>query len=276
MKEKDGVFQMENGYWGYRFVITIDGKRIDRRRTKDEMGNNLKTYKQAQKARAHAIILLQNNKEEKVHNVNKTFEEVFDEYCEKGRSAKAYGTIRKQDSLWNNHIKNAFGERLIQSISVAEVNDYLSQLYYTEGRSYGYVESFLKMFYLILGQAYSRNYIDVDAYNKLCVNKNSRIKMPKRKNNDEEETIVFTKNQMQQLDIYFNGTNAETAYMLGKYCGLRINECYGLKWDNINLNKGIIIIDRQMQYQKGIIRLVPPKTRNAKRTLYIAYPECVK
>jgi hypothetical protein len=30
--------------------------------------------------------------------------EVFNEYCENGRCGKAYGTTRKQDSLWKNHI----------------------------------------------------------------------------------------------------------------------------------------------------------------------------
>lgn len=47
----------------------------------------------------------------------------------------------------------------------------MTELYYTEGRAYRYVEGFLKMFYLIFGQAYSRNFLDVDTYNKLCVNK---------------------------------------------------------------------------------------------------------
>ena len=272
MKEKNGVFQMENGYWGYRFVITIDGKRIDRKKTKDDNGKRFKTAKQASRAREQAIVLLQNRTVEKDLSLKRTFEDVFEEYCEKGRSAKAYGTIRKQDSLWRNHLKDAFGAKLVEYTSVAEINDYLAHLYFVEGRSYGYVEAFLKMFYLILGQAYSRNYINIDTYNKLCVNKNSRIKMPKRKINDEDVTIAFSKEQMDLLDAYFEGTNAETAYMLGKYCGLRINECYGLKWDNINMDERTIKIDRQMQYQNGIIRLVPVKTRNANRLIYAASP----
>ena len=58
--------------------------------------------------------------------------------------------------------------------------------------------------------------------------------------------------------------------MLGRYCGLRINECYGLKWENVNIEMGTIIIDRQMQYQEGLIKLVSLKTRNARRTLYMS------
>ncbi len=125
------------------------------------------------------------------------------------------------------------------------------------------------MFYLIFGQAYSRNYLDIDIYNKLCINKNTKISMPKQKTDEETDIVYFNRQEMQQLDDYFQGTNAETAYILGKYCGLRINECYGLKWDKIDLKNGIITIDRQMQYQEGLIKLVPLKTRNAKRKIYM-------
>lgn len=125
------------------------------------------------------------------------------------------------------------------------------------------------MFYLIFGHAYSRDYLSIDKYNKLCVNKDTRIHMPKLKIDEETRIVFFSKEEMQQLDNYFKGTNVETAYLLGKYCGLRINECYGLKWDKIDLENGIITIDRQMQYQNGLIKLVPLKTRNAKRKIYM-------
>ena len=127
----------------------------------------------------------------------------------------------------------------------------------------------MKMFYLIFGQAYSRNYIDVDSYNRLCVNKDTKIHMPKLKIDDDLDIVSFDDKEIERLDSYFKGTNAETAYMLGKYCGLRINECYGLKWSNVDIKNGIITIDRQMQYQNGLIKLVSLKTRNAKRTIYM-------
>lgn len=198
-----------------------------------------------------------------------TFGEVYNIYCENGRSGKAYSTIKKQDSLWKNHLKDKFGKKYIDSITVAEINDYLAHLYYTEGRSYMYVEGFLKMFYLIFGQAYSRNYLDIETYNKLCVTKDARIQMPKRKIDDDENIVAFDKEQTATLDNYFSGTNAETAFLLGCFCGLRINECYGLKWENVDLERGVIIIDRQMQYQDGLIKLVSLKTGSARRTVYL-------
>lgn len=266
-----GVYQLENGYWGYRYAIVINGKRKEAKKLKNESGNPFKTAKQAAKAREIAIA------QEKSKSllppqktiIRKTVTEVYQEYCEKGRSGKAYTTIKKQDSLWNNHLCARFGKRYIDDITVAEIQDYLEELYYTDNRAYSYTESFLKMFYLIFGQAYSRNYIDVDSYNRLCINKDTKIHMPKLKIDDDLDIVSFDDKEIKQLDSYFSGTNAETAYMLGKYCGLRINECYGLKWSNVDLKSGTIIIDRQMQYQNGLIKLVSLKTRNAKRKIYM-------
>ncbi|MCI9382265.1 MAG: hypothetical protein HFG88_14890, partial [Dorea sp.] len=113
----------------------------------------------------------------KSKTVRVTVQQVYDEYCEFGRAGKAYVTIKKQDSLWNNHIKSKFGKRYVDDISVAEINDYLAELYYNENRAYSYTESFLKVFYLIFGQAYSRNYLNAEQYDKLCKNKDTKIHM---------------------------------------------------------------------------------------------------
>ena len=130
----------------------------------------------------------------------------------------------------------------------------------------------IEIFYLILGQAYSRNYMSAEQYDKLCKNKDTKIHMPKMKVDEETDIITFSDEEMKVLTEYFTRTNAETAFMLGKYCGLRINECYGLKWSNIDFKQGIIKIDLQMQYQEGVIKLVSLKTRNARRDIIMAEP----
>lgn len=152
---------------------------------------------------------------------------------------------------------------------MAEVSDYLAKLYYEEEYSFRYVESFLKMFYLIFGQAYSRGYLSVDRYNRLCVNKDTKIHMPKLKTDDDLDIVAFSDEECIVIEEHFRGTNAETAYILGRYCGLRINECFGLKWQNVDLQEGVIRIEQQMQYQEGLVKLVPLKTRNARRTIFM-------
>lgn len=268
-KQNDvGVFQLDNGKWAFRYTFTKNGKRSSRRSCKDEFGNPLNTKRAAIKARKSAVEAETLNQPLKPI-IHKTVAEVFKEYREKGCSGKAYQTIKKQDSLWKNHIRDKFGKKYVDSITVAEVNDYLTQLYYVDGYAYKYTESFLKMFYLIFGQAYSRNYLSIDTYSKLCINKDTKIKMPNLKTDEDIEIVTFNREEIALLDEYFKGTNAETAYLLGKYCGLRISECYGLKWDNVNFRDNSISIDRQMQYQNGLIKLMSLKTRNAKRTVYM-------
>ncbi|MBQ1565553.1 MAG: hypothetical protein IIZ82_05430 [Clostridia bacterium] len=168
-----GVYQLENGLWAYRFIIKVDGKQITSRKTTDEYGNKLRTKKQAVKAREAAIIAAHLEQERKRKISRRTVEEVYNEYREKGRADRAYRTIQKQESLWKNHLQERFGKRYVDEISVAEINDYLAELYFNVGFSFRYTESFLKMFYLIFGQAYSRDYMDVDSYNKMCLNKDT-------------------------------------------------------------------------------------------------------
>ena len=262
-----GIYQLDGGGWGFRYTVSVNGKRKDVKRVRDANGNPMKTKRSAILARAEAIKGEQTPKAKQISR--KTAKEVYEEYCGNGRKDRAYRTKQKQDSLWNNHLCTKYGKRFVDEITAAEVNDYLSHLYYVEGFSYQYTEAFLKMFYLIFGQAYSRNYLEVDVYNKLCVNKDTRIKMPKMKTEDDTDIVAFSREELVLLDDYFKGTNAETAYLLGRYCGLRINEAFGLKWENVDLENGTIIIDRQMQYQDGLIKLVSPKTRNSKRTIFL-------
>lgn len=269
-KKKDvGVYQKENGFWEYRFTVTVDGKEITRKRCTDDLGNKFYTRKDAIAAREAAILQARTERIPSQKIARRTVKEVFEEFRATGRKDRKYRTIQKQDSLWDNHLCARFGKRFVDKISSAEVMDYLSELYYDQGYSHQYTESFLKMFYLIFGQAYSRNYLGVDHYNKLCVNKDTKIKMPKMKAEDDTSIVSFSREELALLDEYFKGTNAETAYLLGRYCGLRINETFGLKWENVDLENGTITIDRQMQYQEGLIKLVSPKTRNSKRTIYL-------
>ena len=149
-------------------------------------------------------------------------------------------------------------------MSAGEVNLWLADLM-DDDYAYGYVEGFLKFFYVIIGTAYRHNYINRSQYAKLCEDKKARITMPCDK--PRHDIVVYNKEELKQLDEYFSGTPVETAYLIGKFCGLRINETFGLKWDHVCFEGGYIKIDRQQQYIDGILSLVKPKTKNAYRNV---------
>ena len=124
-----GVYQKDNGFWEYRFVMMVDGKQVNKKKSTDAFGNKLKTKREAIKAREAAMAAARSGKEEKPKICRRTVKDVFEEYCEKGRKDRAYQTIRKQDSLWENHLLERFGKKYVGDISVAEVMDYLAELY---------------------------------------------------------------------------------------------------------------------------------------------------
>ena len=77
--------------------------------------------------------------------------------------------------------------------------------------------------------------------------------MPKKRSDDDGKIVAFSREELALLDDYFKGTNAETAYLLGRYCGLRINEAFGLKWENIGIefSEGVCYTILATQFNNG-------------------------
>ena len=114
--ETKGTYQLPNGMWAFRAFLVVDGVKKDVKRTKDEFGNPFKTEKAALKARERALALCELDIPMSPKRKSVTVKEVYLEYCEKGRYDKSYGTIRKQDSLWRNHISKKFGKKDIYKL----------------------------------------------------------------------------------------------------------------------------------------------------------------
>lgn len=263
MKKRIGVFQLPDGTWGYRARIE---NQFDIRRTRDRNGLIMKTAAAAEKERnwaiAHELQHRRNKEVERYGLKSGTVADVYEKCVIPESQKKAYGTVCKQKSLWKVHFRERWGQRDIKSLSAGEINLWLSELL-DDDYSYAYVESFLKFFYVIVGTAYRHNYINRLQYSRLCEDKKARISMPYEK--PRHDIIVYNKEEMKQLDEFFKYATVQTAYMIGKYCGLRINETFGLKWDHIDFEGGYIKIDRQQQYIDGILSLTKPKTKNAYR-----------
>ncbi len=129
-----GVFQLKRGNWGYRVLVKDEnGVTRNRRAVKDKMGNKFKTKKDATIAMNEVIQSYKDLERGKKKIPMRTVTDIFEEYRQIGRSSKAFGTVRKQDSVWENHLKADFGDKCVMEITSAEVNDYLNDLYYVHG-----------------------------------------------------------------------------------------------------------------------------------------------
>lgn len=272
-----GVFKLPNGNYGYRVVINRKNLKVDTTYRQDENGNPFKTKAAARDARERKLYELKNAPPKSEYEYKRmTLAEVFEDYIQNGSSNKAHSTIRKQTSLWENHIKGRFGSRYVNEITANEIENYLSLLYHNGDEysntpySYKYVEGFIKFFYLLFAYAYKDNAITTEKYSKMFLEKTTRIKMPPITQEDKinyDDLKIFNTYEIKQMDAIFKRGNCYLAFLLGYYCGLRLSEVFGLTCDDINFNDMTITIDKQLLYQDGVWCLCPVKTLNSIRVI---------
>ena len=260
-----GIYQMENGYWYYRIKLAADanGNPVDTKKSKDENGQPFKTKSACKRARDKRLVELQTVGEEKREKYSATLQDMWDIFLEKDAQEKAKATVTKYSSVWKNHIKPKYGNKKLKDLSVSDLKVVLNEQL-AEGRKYSYVEGFLKLFYLLFGIAYREQKIDSGQYTRMFLDKGTRLSMPPKRVDEEDDDAegnrVFYKYELKEIFSVVNGTNLQTAFMLGYYCGLRASEAFGIRWSDVDWNKGIIKIRCQLKYEDDCFAIGPVKT----------------
>ncbi len=97
--------------------------------------------------------------------------------------------------------------------------------------------------------------------------------MPTKEQADVEDDLegaeIYTEDELAVFEGTFKSEdgNLLTAFYLGIYCGLRISECFALRWSNVNWKEKTITVNRQMHNVGGQITLTKVKTMTAIRTV---------
>lgn len=186
---------------------------------------------------------------------------------------KAPATIRKQESMRKNHVQPAFGNKKIDSFKITDLNDFLYDLYSKQGKSYAYTEGFLKFFYLLFGYAYRLELFNKNKYFRMFGDSKTRLSMPTTEQADMEDDLegaeIYTEDELAVFEGTFKSEdgNLLTAFYLGIYYGLRISECFALRWSNVNWKEKTITVNRQLHNVGGQITLTKVKTMTAIRTV---------
>ena len=149
MAKYTGVTQNKDGSWSYRIKKKVDGKVIDTKIKKDENGMPFLTARACYEAKIRHEAQITNGEVKIAHRPSKTtLQSIYDAYMVSSEAKqKAPATIRKQESMWKNHVQPAFGDKEIESFKITDLNDFLYDLYGKQGKSYAYTEGFLKFFY---------------------------------------------------------------------------------------------------------------------------------
>lgn len=81
------------------------------------------------------------------------------------------------------------------------------------------------------------------------------------------EPTILSRAQAAQMLETLRGDRLEALYALALSVGLRQGEVLGLRWEDVDLEKGSIAIRRQLQVIDGVQVLTEPKSKTSRRTI---------
>ena len=91
-------------------------------------------------------------------------------------------------------------------------------------------------------------------------------RLPPKKN---PEVAVLTPAEMQRLLIQAKEDGFYEMFLLDISTGLRRGELLGLQWDDIDFKKCELRVNKQVRYDKKVLKITEPKTKAANRTIVL-------
>ncbi|MBA3826198.1 MAG: site-specific integrase [Ktedonobacterales bacterium] len=85
----------------------------------------------------------------------------------------------------------------------------------------------------------------------------------------QKEMRVFSMEQSRQFLAAIQGTRFEALFALALSTGMRRGEILGLTWENVDLDRGIIYVQRNLQHVRGVVMMQEPKTKQGRRHLFL-------
>lgn len=245
------IYYSEKGHYAYRLYdkdlkvnTFIDGHFTTERQAAEALKNHI--------IELHKDITFKNNKI--------TFCALWEVMLTK--LAKEESTIKKYNSVYNQHIKFEFGHKRIQDITYSDVNNYLEKLYKLgdgrgtkqNGYSFSYVESILKFFWLVFNYAFSEKILSADNLKILTDN----IKMPKCQ--EEKDIRILTSDEIQKIYKLLENTDYLLPFLISLYTGARPAEAFAIRFSDFDYENKTLNIDKQIVEFDGTLTVKPPKT----------------
>ena len=172
----------------------------------------------------------------------------------------APSTIRNYETFVRAHIAPALGNYRLTSIRHETVQRFIIDLYHRQ-----YARS--TMVNLLGVISCSMRYAKRQGW--IQINPAEDIDLPSRR----ESTLLPSKHRdaipremiRQILERFPEGHSSHLPIMLAYHCGLRKGEVFGLSWDMVDLEEGLLYVRRQMQRCSGGWQLVQPKYNSSRR-----------
>lgn len=220
--------------WQYYFdVAKVDGKR------KRIVKSGFDTKKEALKAGADAMSLY-NNGGVPVLDDSMSVQDFADKYLEYFKGKYKYITYATDRDQLKAHFLKDYGSYRITTITERVAEEFVFNLN-KKGLSSGTIKKHIsrckKMFDYAIKQKVLRD------------NPFTDVKVPNDVANPGNPHEYYTDERIEDLLKAYKGDPLEPVIMLGYHAGLRIGEMCALTWDDIDIGKRTITINKQISYR---------------------------
>lgn len=219
--------------WSYYFDL---GK-IDGKRQKKEKGG-FKTKREAEAALTKAINDYNNAGtvfEPTEITVADYLDQWYELYCKLNLK---YNTQVGYLRIIEGHLKPRFGKYRLKAISSALLQDFANDLK-MNGLSKSHMVGILSIFGAALDYA-------VEPMHYLIANPMRYVKYPKIEKKPRERIILTLEEWERIIERFPADSRYHIPLMIGFYTGLRISEAFALTWDDIDLDKREITVNKQV------------------------------
>ena len=193
-------------------------------------------------------------------------------YLESSRMRYKESTLLKYESLCSVHIEPVIGDMNTMSLSAETVNRFLREKFdtgRTDGKG-GLSAASVSGLGILLCAAHSYG-----VKNELCLPFRTSVIKPAI---SDSTTAVLSRSEQRILEEKLSKTSTATALciLISLYAGLRIGEVCALKWEDIDLETGVLHVNHTVIRVKkddvngSYLKMDVPKTRQSLRMIPIA------
>ena len=244
------ITKRSNG-WQYRFEgAAVEGKR------KQFSKSGFRTKKDALEAGTKAL-----NEYNQYGTYQKACELSVADYLtyfiEHGMSEYKDTTVKTYRTNIQYKIIPSIGSYKLSSMTPTILSDFLVEL-----KKRNYSLSSIIIVRSVLTSAF--NYA-VEPMHYIQSNPMLYVKTPNIDRPEESRTPITSEQWEKIIEMFPDGNRYHIPLMLGYYCGLRIGECYGLQWEDIDFEHNLLHVERQL-VMVGNYKYAPPK-QSSSRTI---------
>lgn len=205
----------------------------------------------------------------------------MDTYC---KMSLKYNTQLAYLGIIENHLKPTFGGYKLSALQASSVQEYANRLK-AEGFSRSTTVGIISALSAAMEYA-------IEPLQYIQQNPCNHVRMPKFEQRKKGRTYITNQQFAQILERFPEGNNFHVPLMIGYYTGLRISETFGLTWDDINLEKSELTVNKQIckrnygvdvrkvleqkgkKEEKSSWYFSAPKTKSSARTIKVGKTLC--